>query len=240
MSDRTNMLRLAAAEVGYKEGANNNNKYGAAFGGNYQPWCAYFISWCADGAGILGSNNCSGIIPRTAWVPDYQSYYQAKGRYQAKGAYIPAPGDIILYGTNSHVGIVESCDGKTVTAIEGNTSQDGNNPNGDGVYRRTRALNNSWIKGYCIPEYKEEENNHRQYVQETTGFDDNTMAYLDKHLWPTALYDKLYQALIITTSREMVQAAPGLDDNTMKYLDGYKFAAALYDKLAAGILDMKK
>ena len=44
-----------------------------------------------------------------------------------------------------------------VYTIEGNTSANGNSSNGDGVYRRSRPLTNSWIKGYCSPDYKEDE-----------------------------------------------------------------------------------
>ena len=52
---------------------------------------------------------------------------------------------------------MEKVPGNTVFTIEGNTSVNGNSSNGDGVYRRSRALSDSWIKGYCLPDYKEEE-----------------------------------------------------------------------------------
>ena len=120
---------------------------------NNQPWCAIFVSWCAAQIGVLGANNQSGIIPRTAWVPDYQTYYSGKGLYRPKGSYTPKGGDIILYGSNSHVGLVEQVSNGKVITIEGNTSANGNSSNGDGVYRRTRSLTDSWIKGYCVPEY---------------------------------------------------------------------------------------
>lgn len=156
MSQREDIVAVAAKEIGYKEYQNNNNKYGVWYGMNNQPWCAIFVSWCAAQIGVLGANNQSGIIPRTAWVPDYQTYYSGKGLYKPKGSYTPRPGDIILYGSNSHVGLVESCAGGKVVTIEGNTSANGNSSNGDGVYRRTRSLTDSWIKGYCVPAYEEE------------------------------------------------------------------------------------
>lgn len=156
MSQREDIVAVAAKEIGYKEYQNNNNKYGVWYGMNNQPWCAIFVSWCAAQIGVLGANNQSGIIPRTAWVPDYQTYYSGKGLYRPKGSYTPKGGDIILYGSNSHVGLVESCAGGKVVTIEGNTSANGNSSNGDGVYRRTRSLTDSWIKGYCVPEYEEE------------------------------------------------------------------------------------
>ena len=156
MGQREQIVQVAAGEVGYKEYANNNNIFGVWYGMNNQPWCAMFVSWCAEQVGALGKNNKSGIIPKTAWVPDYQTYYSSKGLYKPKGSYTPQSGDIILYGSNSHVGLVESCANGKVVTIEGNTSANGNSSNGDGVYRRTRSLTDSWIKGYCGPEYEEE------------------------------------------------------------------------------------
>ena len=150
MSQREDIVAVAAKEIGYKEYQNNNNKYGVWYGMNNQPWCAIFVSWCAAQIGVLGANNQSGIIPRTAWVPDYQTYYSGKGLYRPKGSYTPRPGDIILYGSNSHVGLVEQVSNGKVITIEGNTSANGNSSNGDGVYRRTRSLTDSWIKGYCV------------------------------------------------------------------------------------------
>lgn len=157
LSQREEIIAIAAKEIGYKEYQNNNNKYGVWYGMNNQPWCAMFVSWCADQVGALGNNNKSGIIPRTAWVPDYQTYYSAKGLYKPKGSYTPKCGDIIIYGSNSHVGLVEQVSNGKVITIEGNTSANGNSSNGDGVYRRTRSLTDSWIKGYCVPEYEEEQ-----------------------------------------------------------------------------------
>lgn len=39
------IIATALAEVGYKEGKNNNNKYGAWFGMNNESWCCIFICW---------------------------------------------------------------------------------------------------------------------------------------------------------------------------------------------------
>lgn len=59
------------------------------------------------------------------------------------------PGDIIFFdwdgGGADHVGIVESCNGKTITTIEGNSS--------DMCRRRTYTVGGSVIYGYGIPKY---------------------------------------------------------------------------------------
>lgn len=152
MNEREAIVAKAVSQIGYKEKGNNDTIYGAWYGMNYQPWCMMFISWCAAQCGIS-----TGTIPKLAYVPYCVDFYQKQGRYKAKGTYRPEAGDLIIYGSNSHIGIVEKVQGNTVFTIEGNTSANGNSSNGDGVYRRSRALSDSWIKGYCLPDYKEEE-----------------------------------------------------------------------------------
>lgn len=152
MNEREAIVAKAVSQIGYKEKGNNDTIYGAWYGMNYQPYCMMFVSWCAAQCGIS-----TGTIPKLAYVPYCVDFYQKQGRYKAKGTYKPQPGDLIIYGSNSHIGIVEKVQGNTVFTIEGNTSANGNSSNGDGVYRRSRALNDSWIKGYCLPDYKEEE-----------------------------------------------------------------------------------
>ena len=159
MNQRAEIVRVAAQEVGTLENPKNSNRikyntwyYGKEVSGSAYPYCMVFVSWCAAQCGIS-----TGTIPKLAYVPYCVDFYQKQGRYKAKGSYKPQPGDLIIYGSNSHIGIVEKVQGNTVFTIEGNTSANGNSSNGDGVYRRSRALSDSWIKGYCLPDYKEEE-----------------------------------------------------------------------------------
>ncbi len=151
MGQREAILKVAAAEIGYKEGAGNRTKFGKWYGMDGNPWCMMFVSWCAAQAEI-GAD----IIPKLAYVPYCVDFFKRKSRYRARG-HIPQPGDIVFFGTSSHVGIVERVDGVTVYTIEGNTAAGGNNSNGDGVYRRQRTLSNSWIMGYGVPAYEEED-----------------------------------------------------------------------------------
>lgn len=145
------IVETAAAEIGYREGPNNDTKYGAWYGMNNNPWCMMFVSWCAHKAGI-GTD----IIPKLAYVPYAVDFFRAQGRYRDKG-YVPHPGDIVFFGSSSHVGIVEKIAGDMLYSIEGNTSASGNTVNGDGVYRRSRRLSDSWIMGYASPMYKEDD-----------------------------------------------------------------------------------
>lgn len=154
MDQRKKMLETAAAQVGYKEGRNNDSKFGLWYGMNNQPWCMMFISWCAEKAGI-GRD----IIPKMAYVPYAADFFHKRGLWHNKGNYMPVPGDLVFYGENDHIGIVEKVEKGRLETIEGNTSCKGNSSNGDGVYRRSRWLTDSWIKGFAHPEYKEDKVN---------------------------------------------------------------------------------
>ena len=58
---RNKIVEIAQKEIGYKEGKNNDTKYGNWYGLPNQPWCAMFISWCANRSGIP-----TNIIPKFA------------------------------------------------------------------------------------------------------------------------------------------------------------------------------
>lgn len=155
------IVKVAQSQVGYRESANNNSKYGIWYGMNYNDWCAMFVSWCANRAGIS-----TDIVPKLAYVPYIYSFYAKRHRWYDKTVYRPVPGDLVIFGENDHVGIVEQVVGNMLYSIEGNTSSGGNVSNGEGVYRRTRPLNYWWITGYCHPAYiitKEEEDDMKYY-----------------------------------------------------------------------------
>ena len=52
MATASKVVSIAAGQVGYKEGKNNSNKYGAAYGMNNVSWCMEFIWWCFKQAGM--------------------------------------------------------------------------------------------------------------------------------------------------------------------------------------------
>lgn len=152
MNQLNDILAVARSQIGYKEGAGNYSKYGEWYGIPYGSWCAMFVSWCAWKANISQS-----IIPKLAYVPYEQEWFAKRGLWKAKGLYRPKAGDLVIYGTNSHIGIVERVTGSAIITIEGNTSSGGDVSNGEGVYRRQRPINSDWIKGYCLPRYIIEE-----------------------------------------------------------------------------------
>lgn len=137
MATAAQVLTVAQSQVGYKEGKNNANKYGAAYGLNNASWCMIFVWWCFNQAGA------ASLIKKTAsCTAEYNAMKaQAVSRNSLK------PGDIVFFdwdgsGDCDHVGIVESVGSTQVTTVEGNTSSgnSGSQSNGDGVYRRKRNI----------------------------------------------------------------------------------------------------
>jgi len=49
----SNVVDIAKSQLGYQEvGTRNDSMYGKWYGLNYNPWCAMFVSWCFDQAGL--------------------------------------------------------------------------------------------------------------------------------------------------------------------------------------------
>ena len=137
-------LSIAAGEIGTTEKpiGSNKQKYGEWFGMNGVAWCAIFVSWCANHAGV------SSVVPDSfSSVSQFQSWFSNKGLYHKKGSYTPQPGDIMIQKSAgaSHIGIVESVNSSGFTAIEGNAS--------NRVQRVTYNFNNSKISGYGCPDW---------------------------------------------------------------------------------------
>lgn len=140
------ILNIAREELGYEEGANNNTKYGAEYGLNYNPWCQMFIWWCANKAGIS-----TEIIPKTASCPTAYKWFKA--RSQVVPANDVKSGDIIFFTWDNsnnadHVGIVEVVNGNIITTIEGNKN--------NAVERRNINKDNRCIFAICRPQYSVE------------------------------------------------------------------------------------
>ena len=113
-------------------------------------WCATFVSAVAVKLGY------TRIIPTECSCNYMIKGFQQIGCWVENDAYVPKAGDVIFYdwqdlgigdnvGSSDHVGIVEKCDGKTITVIEGNISNK--------VGRRTLAVNGKYIRGFGVPAY---------------------------------------------------------------------------------------
>ena len=113
-------------------------------------WCSTFVSAMSILCGL------TGILPTECGCGRHIELFKNLGEWVEEDGYVPSPGDVIFYSWNdsgsgdctsgaSHVGIVISCDGKTITVIEGNIS--------NAVGYRSIAVNGRYIRGFGVPKY---------------------------------------------------------------------------------------
>ena len=154
------IIAVAKTQAGYYKPGDTPTKYGTWYNGYINatgdyypsaPWCAMFVSWCAEQAGIP-----SGVFKRHSYTVTMALWYQNEnnpGYWHERGGYTPQPGDLIFFKFDwndnyvNHVGIVTKVSGGKVYTIEGNTS--------DSVREKSYALTSPYIKGYATPDYKE-------------------------------------------------------------------------------------
>lgn len=162
------VIKIALAEVGYIEkksnksldsktankGDKNYTKYnrdmkkirGAGTLNDY--WCANFVSWCFYKA--FGKDTGKKLmLGYSNYVPTIYSNFSKAKRISKS----PKKGDIIIFGTNSHVGLVYKVTSGYVYTIEGNTSSGAFNANGGAVCKKKYSKGSKWIKCYCRPKY---------------------------------------------------------------------------------------
>jgi hypothetical protein len=133
------VITQAQGNIGYQEGPKNDNKFAAtAKHPNHQPWCSTFIVACFVKAGLVDAiKNTSSCIDMLKWGKTKKAVVELKDAKR---------GDLILMDfTGSkvpeHIGIAVSDYSpitKSISTIEGNTSDSGSQANGDGVYRKVR------------------------------------------------------------------------------------------------------
>ena len=161
------LLKIAAAEIGYREketnsqldnpsanaGDANYTKYARdlAAAGYYQAskqgfaWCDMFVDWCF--LQLCGSKAAAEeMICQTGLYGagcDWSArYYREQGRFFTSD---PKPGDQIFFNNYAHTGIVERIVNGVITTIEGNTSNQ--------VARRTYSINSSRISFMGLRKY---------------------------------------------------------------------------------------
>lgn len=145
------LVALAYDQVGYKEGANNWNKYAAdprmkeLYGWDVQnqPWCAIYVNWLfIDDFGFAdGTSMTYGGSPACSLSAQLYKNHNAWSMN-------PRKGDQVFFYVNggiNHTGVVVDVSGSTITTIEGNTS--------DSVAVRTYYSGDSTIAGYGVPNW---------------------------------------------------------------------------------------
>ncbi|MBQ4566190.1 MAG: InlB B-repeat-containing protein, partial [Oscillospiraceae bacterium] len=169
------IVAVAVSQAGYCEGSlsgnpsyassNNYQKFGQWYDANVDnigvtraAWCAAFVSWCANQAGVPSS-----VVYYHAYCPYGVNWFRNQGRFKYAasrgGTYVPKAGDIVYFApagssTSSHVGIVRYVSNGYVYTVEGNTSgQNGEVNEGGGVFLKSYSLSYSRLYGYGTPNY---------------------------------------------------------------------------------------
>ena len=135
----TDMVLVAASQIGNEGGELYWRWYGFSA---HVDWCAVFVSWCADQAGLIDN----GSMPKFAVCDDGIRWFIEKGRWFNKNI-SPESGMIIFFdwdgdGRSDHVGIVEKCEDGLVCTIEGNSN--------DVCMVRWYAVGDKVIMGYGL------------------------------------------------------------------------------------------
>ncbi|RZQ62221.1 CHAP domain-containing protein [Amycolatopsis suaedae] len=152
-ASRSEVVRIANGEVGYRERAGNCTKYSK----DCAAWCGMFTRWVWNKAGV------SKLPPAgygKAWVATYWASWGAgKGLLKRRPAGTrkgdPAAGDVIVYGVPGslagHVAIVAKvhADGK-LTTIDGNLS---NKVVKRTIDPKTTTTNGGSVYGYVRPAF---------------------------------------------------------------------------------------
>lgn len=153
------LIEMARSQLGIKERSNGSDDiiyndwyYGTRVNNNgvsgRYAWCAVFVSWCAEKAGIPQS-----VIPKECNTTRLKDNLIAKGgkEHLRTSGYKPVKGDIIFFGSNAstHVGIVDYTSGNTVYYIDGNNTQ--TTPHG--VHYSSRTLDRTDVWGFVTPNY---------------------------------------------------------------------------------------
>jgi len=149
-----NVVDAAKSQLNYRETGNNDTIFGKWYGLNNNPWCAMFVSWCYDQAGLV-----SKVAAQTK--KGFASCDAGLKWFTKKNKIVPVgqaqSGDLVFFQFDKdaqadHVGICASNDGKGFLMVyEGNTSSDskGSQSNGDGVFLKKRSY--SLIMGVARP-----------------------------------------------------------------------------------------
>ncbi|MCH5299359.1 MAG: Ig-like domain-containing protein [Ruminococcus sp.] len=158
-SGATDIVGVARTQVGYQENS-VGTKYGDWYNGIFvnQPWCAMFVSWCAEQANIPNT-----VIQKYASCSVEVAWFKAIGRwYDSKaygGSYTPQKGDIVFYrdsgssSVSTHTGVLAGLNGNYLDVIEGNAT---NGKVCEYTANASRTLSASYVIGYGNPDYSEE------------------------------------------------------------------------------------
>jgi hypothetical protein len=113
-------LTVAASQLGYREGPNNDTIFGAEYGMNHVAWCGIFQWW------VNLHSGCADFCPKFAYTPAGAEWFRDHDRWGS----VPRIGALgFVYSSTQgrihHVFRVEKIVGSYVLTLEGNTNNTG-------------------------------------------------------------------------------------------------------------------
>jgi len=121
MSITEKIITIALMQVGFKEGVNNDNPFGAFFNTNNASWCSFFVHWVLVKAGLITKEDLTysfGLARQT-----FTNFAMSKTDPTQFSS-----GEMIVWGKKDswqgHIGLVLVNDrvSETIYTIEGNIS----------------------------------------------------------------------------------------------------------------------
>lgn len=131
------LVAIAQSQIGNEGGEIYWRWYGFD---SHVDWCAIFVSWCADQAGMLETDS----LPKYAVCDEGIRWFIKKGKWYNRKIE-PKPGMLIFFdwdndGVSEHTGIVEKYEDGLIYTIEGNSH--------DVCRRKWYAAGDKCIMGY--------------------------------------------------------------------------------------------
>ena len=151
--DGSEVIAVAKAQVGIMTGKKYWKWYYKTrfIDTDRTPWCGAFVAWVYNAAGLYKKISVAKKYGPLGYVPSYSRYANKYDKWisrrDAKG------GDIIVFGRNRHVGLVEGVYDNYIVTIEGNagpTAAIGCKKPG-AVVRNVYRMDSSKIKGVIRP-----------------------------------------------------------------------------------------
>lgn len=158
-SGPTDIIGVARTQIGYQENS-AGTKYGYWYNKIFatQPWCAMFVSWCAEQANIPNT-----VIQKYASCSSEVAWFKSIGRWHDSkyygGSYTPKKGDVVFFrdagsaSVSTHTGVLAGLNGNYLVTIEGNAT---NAKVCEYTTNSSRTLTSSYVIGYGNPNYSDE------------------------------------------------------------------------------------
>lgn len=120
MSNSSKILEVAVKELGTRAHQFHDIKYNDWYYGKHvvgvgYAWCATFLSWCANQAGIPESE-----FPHTPSVRTIKGFFRTKHKQYHTGELLLHPGIIAVWNCPLHIGIICEVSHDGFYTIEGN------------------------------------------------------------------------------------------------------------------------